>query len=298
MQKSTIVYIKLIVTMAIWGGTFVVGKIITSNLDPFAAGLGRFASASIFLWLLNSYRKEKLVRLNFKQILLVILLGLSGILAYNLCFFLGLREITASRAGLIIALNPICITIASRIFFQEKLTWLKLIGILVSLLGAVLIITEGNVKNIIQVGISQGELLILGCVVSWVVYSLIGKLAMRELPTLTVTTYSIWSGTVFLIPFTIWENDHLPQINFLVILGLLYLGILATVVAFNWYYAGIREIGASKAAIFINLVPMFATIFGTVFLQESLTAIALTGGILVILGVSLVNTEVILRSPL
>ena len=57
-------------------------------------------------------------------------------------------------------------------------------------------------------------------------------------------------------------------------LGLAYLGILATVIAFNWYYEGIQEIGAAKAAIFINLVPMFAIIFGTIFLQESLSAIA------------------------
>ena len=289
MQKFTTIYIKLVLTMAIWGGTFVVGRIVAQNLDPFTAGLGRFASASIFLWFLIRSRKEKLARLNLRQILLVILLGLSGIFAYNLCFFLGLKEISASRAGLIIALNPICITIGSRIFFQERLTLLKLVGIAISLLGAALIITEGNISSIVTEGIGKGELFILGCVFSWVCYSLLGKLAMQELSALTTTTYAIWLGTLFLIPVTIWENDRLPTIDFSTALGLLYLGIVATVIAFNWYYAGIKEIGASKAAIFINLVPMFAIIFGLVFLQESLSAIAFLGGGLVILGVFLVN---------
>ncbi len=289
MQKFTTIYIKLVLTMAIWGGTFVVGRIVAQTLDPFTAGLGRFASASIFLWFLIRSRKEKLARLNLRQILLVILLGLSGIFAYNLCFFLGLKEISASRAGLIIALNPICITIGSRIFFQEKLTLLKLIGIAISLSGAALIITEGNISSIVTEGIGKGELFILGCVFSWVCYSLLGKLAMQELSALTTTTYAIWLGTLFLIPVTIWENNRLPTINFSTTLGLLYLGIVATVIAFNWYYAGIKEIGASKAAIFINLVPMFAIIFGLVFLQESLSAIAFLGGGLVILGVFLVN---------
>ncbi|MDJ0596781.1 MAG: DMT family transporter [Pleurocapsa sp. MO_226.B13] len=289
MQKFTTIYIKLVLTMAIWGGTFVVGRIVAQNLDPFTAGLGRFASASIFLWFLIRSRKEKLARLNLRQILLVILLGLSGILTYNLCFFLGLKEISASRAGLIIALNPICITIGSRIFFQERLTLLKLVGIAISLLGAALIITEGNISSIVTEGIGKGELFILGCVFSWVCYSLLGKLAMQELSALTTTTYAIWLGTLFLIPVTIWENDRLPTIDFSTALGLLYLGIVATVIAFNWYYAGIKEIGASKAAIFINLVPMFAIIFGLVFLQESLSAIAFLGGGLVILGVFLVN---------
>ncbi len=289
MQKFTTIYIKLVLTMAIWGGTFVVGRIVAQTLDPFTAGLGRFASASIFLWFLIRSRKEKLARLNLRQILLVILLGLSGILTYNLCFFLGLKEISASRAGLIIALNPICITIGSRIFFQERLTLLKLVGIAISLLGAALIITEGNISSIVTEGIGKGELFILGCVFSWVCYSLLGKLAMQELSALTTTTYAIWLGTLFLIPVTIWENNRLPTIDLATTLGLLYLGIVATVIAFNWYYAGIREIGTSKAAIFINLVPMFAIIFGLVFLQESLSAIAFLGGGLVILGVFLVN---------
>ena len=277
--------------MAIWGGTFVVGRIIAQTMSPFAAGFGRFATASIFLWFLIRYRKDKLPRLDYRQMLLVVCLGASGVLAYNLFFFLGLKDISASRAGLIIALNPICITIASRIFFQEKLTYLKIIGVAISLLGAILIITEGNINSLIIGGIGRGELSILGCVASWVVYSLVGKLAMRELSALATTTYAVWIGTVLLLPFAILEQNRLPKIDLLTGLGLAYLGILATVVAFNWYYEGIKEIGAAKAAIFINLVPMFAIVFGTIFLKESLSTIAFFGGGLVILGVLLVNRQ-------
>lgn len=289
-MQQRVIYVKLILTMAIWGGTFVIGRIIAQTISPFVAGFGRFAVASIFLWLLISYRKVKLPKLNLRQTLLVICLGLSGVLAYNIFFFLGLKEISASRAGLIIALNPVCITVASRIFFQEKLTYFKWIGVALSLFGAILIITEGNIGTLFSQGIDRGELLIFGCVVSWVIYSLVGKLVMQKFSALVTTTYAIWVGTVLLLPFAIWEqNNRLPDINIFTGLGLAYLGILATVIAFNWYYEGIQEIGAAKAAIFINLVPMFAIIFGTIFLQESLSAIAFLGGGLVILGVSLVN---------
>ncbi len=237
-------------------------------------------------------KKDKLPKISYRQALLVVSLGLSGILAYNLFFFLGLKDISASRAGLIIALNPVCITIASRIFFQEKLTYLKLVGVAISLLGAILILTEGNISTLVSQGIGRGELSILGCVASWVIYSLVGKLAMQEMSALATTTYAIWIGSVLLLPFAIWEqNNHFPKINLLTGLGLAYLGILATVVAFNWYYEGIQAIGAAKAAIFINLVPMFAIIFGTIFLKESLSAITLGGGGLVILGVTLVNRQ-------
>ena len=291
-MQHRIIYLKLVLTMAIWGGTFAIGRVIAQTLSPFTAGFGRFAVASIFLWLLTSFKGEKLAKLNSRQILLVICLGLSGVVAYNLFFFLGLKDISASRAGLIIALNPVCITLASRIFFQEKLTYLKLVGIVTSLIGAGLIITKGNISAMFSQGVGKGELAILGCVISWVIYSLVGKLAMQKLSPLTTTTYGIWVGTALLLPFAIWEQDnHLPQIDLLTGLGLGYLGILATVIAFNWYYEGIQAVGASKAAIFINLVPMFAITFGTIFLQESLSTVILLGGGLVILGVSLVNRQ-------
>ena len=291
-MQQKIIYLKLILTMAIWGGAFTIGRVVAQTVSPFSGGFGRFAIASVFLWLLIAVRSKKLPQLNLRQGSLVACLGLSGILAYNLFFFLGLQDISASRAGLIIALNPVCITLASRIFLQEQLTCLKLLGIVISLLGAALIITEGQIGTLVSGGIGKGELAMLGCVLSWTAYSLLGKLVMKELSTLATTTYAIWIGTVLLLPFTIWEqNQQLSQINVPTVLGLAYLGILATVIAFNWYYEGIRTIGAGQAAIFINLVPMFAIIFGIVFLQESLSAVILLGGGLVILGVSLVNRQ-------
>ena len=291
-MRQRIIYLKLILTMAIWGGAFTIGRVVAQTVSPFTAGFGRFAIASVFLWLLIVVGKRKLPQLNLKQACLVTCLGLSGILVYNLFFFLGLQNITASRAGLIIALNPVCITLASRIFLGERLTPLKLIGICISLFGAALIITEGNMGTLVSQGVGRGELAILGCVVSWTAYSLLGKLVMQELSTLATTTYGIWIGTILLLPLAIWEQDRqLSLITLPTILGLSYLGILATVIAFNWYYEGIQTIGAARSAIFINLVPMFAIIFGIVFLQESLSTAILLGGGLVILGVSLVNRQ-------
>ena len=291
-MQPRIIYLKLVLTMAIWGGAFTIGRVVAQTISPFSAGFGRFAIASIFLWLLIVLRQEKLPRLNLRQGLLVFCLGLSGILVYNLFFFLGLRDISASRAGLIIALNPVSITLVSRIFLKERLAAFKLLGIAISLSGAAIIITEGNVSTLVSQGIGRGELAILGCVLSWTVYSLVGKLVMQELSTLATTTYGIWIGTVLLLPFTIWEqHNRLSQLNLSTFFGLAYLGILATVMAFNWYYEGIKTIGAGKAAIFINLVPMFAIIFSALFLREFPRAIVLLGGSLVIIGVSLVNRE-------
>lgn len=276
--------------MVVWGGTFVAGKIVAQNLSPFVAAFSRFAIASLGLWLLNIVQKNRLERLNYRQIWLLALLGLSGVLAYNIFFFLGLKDIAASRAGLIIALNPVTIALGSSLFWREKLSYLKILGIFIALTGAVLVITKGDLQTAIAQGIGRGELYILGCVVSWVVYSLVGKLAMQQLSVVTTTSYAIWLGTLFLLPLAIWEQQNrLPNINWLTGLCLIYLGILGTVIAFNWYYRGIKILGAAKAGIFINLVPVFAAIFSFIFLQESFTPILFVGGGCVLIGVSLVN---------
>jgi drug/metabolite transporter (DMT)-like permease len=276
--------------MVVWGGTFVAGKIVAQNLSPFVAAFSRFAIASLGLWLLNIVQKNRLEKLNYRQIWLLALLGLSGVLAYNIFFFLGLKDIAASRAGLIIALNPVTIALGSSLFWREKLSYLKILGIFIALTGAILVITKGDLQTAIAQGIGRGELYILGCVVSWVVYSLVGKLAMQQLSVVTTTSYAIWLGTLFLLPLAIWEQQNrLPNINWLTGLCLMYLGILGTVIAFNWYYLGIKILGAAKAGIFINLVPVFAAVFGFIFLQESFTPILFVGGGCVLIGVSLVN---------
>lgn len=286
-----LVYLKLILTMAIWGGTFIAGRIVSQNMSPFTASFCRFAIAAFCLLIFINRQSISLPKLKIHQIPFILLLGFSGVFAYNAFFFLGLKTISASRAGLIIALNPVAITLGSRIFFQEKLTPLKLIGIGMSLLGVALIITEGDINTLLSDGIGKGELFILGCVLSWCTYSLIGKRIMKELSPSVATTYAILIGTMTLLPPAILEQfgQEIRSIQPLTWLGLLYLGILGTVVAFNWYYEGIQAIGAGKASIFINLVPIFAVIFGILFLQESVTVILLIGGSLVVTGVSLVN---------
>lgn len=285
-----LVYLKLVLTMAIWGGTFIAGRTIAQTMSPFSASFCRFAVASLCLLFLVRHQSARLSKLKFQQIPVVILLGLSGVFAYNVFFFLGLQTISASRAGLIIALNPVAIALGSKLLFGERLTFLKIIGITISLIGVALIITDGNLNTLLSEGVGKGELFILGCVGSWGVYSLAGKQAMKTLSSLAATTYGIWVGSIALLPLAIWEQSQgLSSTNLLTWFSLLYLGVLGTVVAFNWYYQGIQTIGAAKASIFINLVPIFAVIFGVIFLQESVNSILLVGGSLVIVGVYLVN---------
>ncbi|MEN8211464.1 MAG: DMT family transporter, partial [Thermodesulfobacteriota bacterium] len=161
-------YIKLIFTAVFWGGTFIAGKLLSQNVDPYSAAFLRFLIASFFLVFLTIRIEGSLPKLKPDKIFIMFLLGLSGIFFYNLFFFSGLKYIQANQASLIIATNPIFITISSALFFKESLNLIKTVGLCLSFTGALIVISNGNIFDVLNLRLGKGELLIFGCVASWV----------------------------------------------------------------------------------------------------------------------------------
>jgi len=285
-------YVKLILTAMFWGGTFVAGRSVTQHMGPFSIAFLRFAVASVLLLVLTWRMDGKLPRVRGWQTMArVVLLGLTGILVYNVMFFKGLKIIEASRASLIIATCPAFITMSSAIFLKEKIGLTRAIGIVVSIIGAMVVISRGNVNEIFGGGISRGELYIFCCVLMWVAYSLIGKTVMKELSPLAAVTYSSVVGAIGLaIPaLREWLKAETRMLSALDWLSIFYLAVCGTVIGFVWYYEGVRKLGPTKAGLFINFVPIFAVVFAFLLLHEPLTASLLVGTILVVSGVYLTN---------
>ncbi|MBE9015515.1 DMT family transporter [Chroococcidiopsidales cyanobacterium LEGE 13417] len=286
-----ITYIKLVLTAIIWGGTFVAGRIVVQTMEPFTAAFFRFAVASICLLILTQKIERRLPKLKRNQIFTVILLGLTGVFSYNAFFFLGLQTVAASRAALIVALNPTFIALGAALFFREKFNGLKLLGIITSLTGAAIVISKGQLINLFQGSIGWGEFCIFGCVLSWVAYTLIGKSVMKSLSPLAATTYACIIGAIALLIPALFEGITQDFIQFPLAawLGILYLGVLGSAIGFSWYYEGVVAIGAAKASIFINLVPVSTIAFAALLLQEPITVSLVLGGVLVVVGVFFTN---------
>ena len=285
------IYIKLIFTTLFWGGTFVAGRKVSQNIGPFSIAFQRFAIASILLILLTLKIEGKLPLLKKFQILPVILLGMTGIFTYNVMFFKGLKIIEASRASLIIATCPVFITIFSAFFLKEKINLFKGLGIIISVSGAVIVISRGNIGQIFRTGLGRGELYIFCCVLSWVAYSLIGKAVMRDLSPLVSVLYSVVVGAIALFIPACFEGmlqnfSHQSLRDWSCIS---YLGIFGTVIGFVWYYQGVQRIGPTKAGLFINFVPVFTILCAFVILREPITFSLVVGTVLVISGVYLTN---------
>lgn len=284
------IYVKLTITAVFWGGTFIAGRMIAGEVPPFSAAFLRFVWASVFLFgfLL---RRGRLISFPWKHWSALLVLGLTGIFAYNAFFFSGLKRIPASRASLIIACNPAMIALFSAILFKEHLGARRCGGIALSVLGAMIVISRGHPLSLWHGGIGVGDLLILGCVASWVAYSLVGKTVMKAVSPEIAVAYSCLAGTALLaIPASaegLWSS--LWTFSLTSWIGMFYLGFFGSFLGFRWYYEGIQAIGPARAGVFINLVPLSAVAMAVLFLGEQVEPSLIVGALAVCLGVTLTN---------
>ena len=287
-------YLTLAAVSMIWGGTFVAGRYLAAQVDPLLAASLRFAVASLALLLYLALARIPLAYPSARQMVQLATLGFFGIFFYNLCFFYGLHYINASRASLIVALNPAVIGLAAWLLFKERLGRVKLLGIALCLSGAAMVIVSRS-PQLMQGNADAwvGDLLIAGCVLGWGVYSLLSRELNNSLGPLQTVTWSILLGTLMLGVTTLvtgrltaegLSTIHLPQLA-----SLLYLGVVGSALAYIGYYDSIRRIGATRAGVFIALNPLTAVMCGALLLGEQLTATIMLGGAVILLGIYLCN---------
>lgn len=274
-----------------WGGAFVAGRAVVQTVDPLTVAFCRYAIATMLLLLLVWQIEGGLPKLRRSQLPGVLLLGLTGVFGYNALFFLALEQVSASRASLVIKTNPAFIALGAAWFYQESLSRQKFLGIGCALAGAAIVISRGDLAAVLGQGLTVGDLYLIGCIITWTLYSLMGKWVMRSLSPLAATTYACLVGTpLLLIPAIragLWQS--LPQFSGLAWGSILYLGAFGTVLPFWWYYEGMLAVGAAKAAIYITFVPVVAVLAAGLLLGEPLTGVILVGGVLVVLGIWQVN---------
>jgi drug/metabolite transporter (DMT)-like permease len=173
----------------------------------------------------------------------------------------------------------------------ERLTVLKCLGILLSVTGAMVVITGGDPAMILGGGMGTGELYLFGCVASWATYSVLGKVVMQDLSPLLAAAYACVMGGTCLLPLAIQEGilEHVWSYSPGVWLGTVYLGLLGSALGFIWYYEGVRRIGPSRTGVFINIVPVSSILLAVLILDEPLYPSLAVGTVLVVGGVVLMN---------
>lgn len=289
-QASPVIYAKLILTALFWGGTWIAGRVAVQEASPFAVASWRFFIATLALGILLALREGR-PRWSGQQWLMLTALALSGIFFYNVFFLYGLRHVEAGRGALVTALIPAIIALADWVLFRFPMSPTKALGIVLALSGCLLVVTRGHPTRLFSGGVGFGEWLLMGSVVSWVSYTLLSRNFSRQLSPLSLafggcllgwlmlTAAALADGTLFDLGAITWRGGS----------SIVFLGLLGTAVAFTWYSEAIALIGTTKSAAFINLVPVFAVLLGTLLLGERLGIAVLGGGAVIILGVFMTN---------
>ncbi len=282
-------YIKLATAPVLWGGALVAGRVVSGQLPALTTAFVRFALASIFLLPLLYRRAGSFPQPSRRQWLSILLLSLSGVVCFNYFLFSGLQSVDAGRSGVIIALTPVVVVILSALFLREGITPLKITGVLIACFGGAVTVSAGDLRGIFIQLPDAGDLLIFAAVGCWAVYSLIGRSDMGSLSSLTILTYSFSAGTIMLLPLAATDQAFADVLMLTPAawVGMLYLSFGSAGIAYLWYYEGIRKVGASKAAVFMNLEPAAAIAFGALLLGEVITPAMGAGTVLVLGGVYL-----------
>jgi drug/metabolite transporter (DMT)-like permease len=283
-------YGKLALMALFWGGTFIGGRVAAGEMAPIAAAFWRYAIAIVAL-VIAAYAFERgLPRLSGRQWLGVTLLGATGVLMFNFCFMYGLARVPASRASLIMAFNPAVTLLASAVFLHERLTRAKVLGIAVALLGVTVVLGHGNPARIVSGSVGIGEVVLFGCPIAWTANTLVARRMLAQVSAIGQTAWGAITGTAMLgIALALQGGLAWPAVSARAWSALLFLGLLGTAFALVLFYNGVRRIGAARASVFINLVPVFAVLLGVLLLHEALETSMLVGGALVIGGILLMN---------
>lgn len=282
MTKQRLGYLALIMTVVIWGSTFIVIRNTVQTIGPFTLSVLRFV-ISLAVLAPFAYRQGYRLRQTLQPTFLGF--GLTGVTLYYGLQNLGLMFIPAGITALLLSPIPAVTAILAVIFLKEKLTHHQLLGIGLAVLGTLLVGSsgvkwDGNPTSII------GVICILGGVLAWAVYTIQGKKLTDQYPPIVLTTASISSGLFLLLPWAfgeLWLKGP-PTFDYPLILAIVYLGSVASALAmFLWNYA-LRYVPASTASLFLNLIPIVGLI-GALIGGETIGLLQLGGGALALLGV-------------
>lgn len=273
-------------TSLLFAGSFIAGKFTTVELSPILTTLLRYIIALGLLSGLLIYYKKSSLLVQTKDVFLLALLGLFGVVGYHFFFFLSLRYTAIANTAIINAFNPVITGIAAALFIQERLTLQNYLGGAIALFGVLALLSKGDLGNLVGLQINRGDGLMLCAVLSWVVYSLLIKILSQRYSSFTVSFYAAGFGVGWLLLLSLREDwTAVARLSPAAIASLVYMGIGASGLGYFLYNLSVKAIGPTRASSSVySLVPVFVALLAFAFFRQPITALMLFSMGLIILG--------------
>ena len=272
-----------------WAGNTVAGRMSTGEISPMVVVFLRWFIISIFLIL---FLNKKLI-LSFKlisgKLVWLCLMGSLGLTGFNALFYIAAQNTTAINLGIIQGIMPAIILVGSVIMFKEAVNFTKVTGLIIAFFGVLVVVSQGDYERVILLSFNYGDLVML-CACFFYSGFTLGLKNKPVIDPIVLMTYFSLSALIFSIPLMIIEYYlgliQVPATS-TAWLTILYIAFVPSFLAQIFFIRGVELVGASKAGLFINFLPIFAAILGVLLLGERLFVYHLISLFIVLLGVYL-----------
>jgi len=290
-KRRLTAYSILTFVSLLWGIASPVIKYTLNFIPPYSFLFWRFLITSIiFLPFFLFYLKKYPLHLN--EVPILTLLGFLGTPLTLILLFVGYTKTTSMDGVLISSTAPIFITIGGAIFLKEKVTFKERVGLLIAVLGSLITISQPLLEGgFLKSQNLFGNLLVFGSVISWTAFTLLSKFYFRKHHPFVITAFCFFVGLIVIFPLAILEkgfqifNFQFSIFNFSAFMGILYMSIFSSVIAYTLYEYGLSLIEASEATLFAYLQPIFAAPLSLLWLGEKITFPFLVGAIVITCGI-------------
>jgi len=276
--------LSVMVPVLFWGISFVNTAYLLEFLGPMSIGGIRFIIATVILFSVMKATKQSM-KIDKGDRPYFFASGLFGVAIYFFFENYGIKYISASPASLILSGIPIVMMVAEAIITHKKIDLIGLAGIVISVLGVALIVTKGTFVGFMGTQ-KLGLFMMVGAVVTWVVYSFVSDKLFEKYGYLTIIFYQFLYALPFFMPFLILEENNWNKLEFTGWAHLVFLGVLASVFGFYYYAKAMDLLGITISSVYINFIPVVTIVFSRFYLHETLEPIQMLGGLLIIFSVT------------
>jgi drug/metabolite transporter (DMT)-like permease len=272
-MKDRNAYVLLLLTTLFWGGNAVAGKMAVGHVSPMFLTTARWSIACVVLLAFGWPRLKADWPMVRKRLVFLTVLSSAGFAVFNLALYSALLFTSAINVSIEQAGMPMLIFVANFILFHLRVTWAQIVGFVVSLAGVALTAAHGEPARLLDLDVNLGDALMLIALVVYAGYTV----ALRFRPAVHWQSLMIvmcGAAAVCSIPFAIAEYLYgaavVPDTQGWAVIG--YTALFPSILAQVFYIRGVELIGANRAGLFINLVPIFGTLLAIVLLGEAFHA--------------------------
>ena len=284
-------YIFALAATALWSGNFIVARNLSTTIPPVSIAFWRWTVA---LLVFTPFALRKVIKdwpILKNHLPYLIFTAFIGVTVFNTLIYIAGHTTTVINLSLISISFPIFIIILSRFLFREKITFPKIIGIILVGFGVIVIITKGSLALLLQLEFFIGDIWMLLAAIIFAVYSILLKKKPADINILSFQYITFAMGLAMLLPFYLIELSIVPPTVFTseAIYSIVYIGIGASLMAFILWNKAIATIGPVKSGMIYYTIPLFSGLLAFLILKEELGIIHLYSASLIILGILLSN---------